>query len=424
MGVMRFLRYAPFVVLASCGGGGSDYIDMTPPAALDLRENFGGLAIADMDRDGFNDLVVGTNLTEDRQLLETRISIYRQNPTSPGTFLSPVHYERDANGELARMLVIADCQSDGLPDVVTTSWGEGGFRVMLNDPANPGTLVPSVHYDTGPAFSTFAHSHAMGDIDADGFADIVLVDESNVKWIAQDAASLGTFMSPQTIGEGTVDVQMGDINADGLMDVVALGVDGNVSESVLIYYNNSLAPGQFLAPRTFSTPLFADYAGIADYDADGRMDVAVAGAQVDSDDFDRHGTIVVYRQAAPDIFIESAVVRTNGTGISEVFETASLDGDAFPEIVFQVVVDLSGRAVVRIMESTANGEPVIVTDLAIPNEPDNYSTGQDRVVIGDLNNDSLADIAIVRKGVYVFFAQPGGVFGFDDAVKVNPAPQR
>ena len=131
MSVMRFLRFAPFVVLVSCGGGGSDYISMSPAAALDLRENFGGIAIADLDRDGFNDLIVGTNLTEDRQLLETRISVYRQSSTSPGTFLPPVHYERDPNGELARLLVIADCQSDGLPDVITTSWAEGGFRVML-----------------------------------------------------------------------------------------------------------------------------------------------------------------------------------------------------------------------------------------------------------------------------------------------------
>lgn len=422
VGEMRNFLYVAVLALVSCSGGG--YYDLVPPEALELRENFGGIAVADFNADGLNDIAVGTTLTEDRRFVDTRISIYVQRPTSPGSFLAPRQFDSNPNGSLARMLVADDFQQNGLPDLIATRWNEGGFRLLLNDPAQPGTLTPSVHYETGPADSTFGRSQAVGDIDADGFPDVVIVTEELVQWVPQNAGNLGTFDPPRPIGEGRDDVQIGDVNGDGLLDVVVLGVNGSVSQSILIYYNNTSAPGQFLSPRRLTTTDFAKHIGIADYDGNGRIDIAVAVTQIDSDDFDSHAAMVVFRQIAPDSFSQSAVTRTGGLGdfeFFEVFETVNLDGDIFPEVVFWFSSDVHDP-VVRIMETNAAGAPTILMDLVIPNEPNNFSSSIGRLSIGDLNNDTLDDIALIHKGLYVFFRQPGGTLAFDTAVKLNTPP--
>jgi len=42
--------------------------------------------------------------------------------------------------------------------------------------------------------------------------------------------------------------------------------------------------------------------------------------------------------------------------------------------------------------------------------------------IGDLNNDTLDDIALIHKGLYVFLRQPGVLLAFDEAIKLNTPP--
>ena len=413
---MRKSLLCTALVLSGCGGGGG-YVDMVPPEALELRENFGGLAVADFDADGFYDIAVGTSVTEDRRLVDTRISIYTQRSAAPGTFSSPRHFDSDPNGSTARILVAADCQQNGLPDLFATNWNEGGFRLLANDPTRPGTFLTSVHYDTGPVGSSLGRSQAVGDIDADGFLDTVIVSDDTVQWVPQNSANLGTFEVPRLIGMGRIDVQVGDINGDGLPDVVSLGVDGDVSESVLVYYNNPNAPGQFVGPLRLATSDFANYIGIADYDGDGREDIGVAMSHV-TNSYEQYGVVGILRQVAPNTFSQSGVTRAGGLGVGSVFETANFDGDVFPELVIQAGPEIRG-SLLQILESDASGALTIQLELTVPEDAENYSSGSSRLAIGDLNNDTLDDIAVIHKGLYVFFRQPGGVLAFDNAARLN-----
>jgi hypothetical protein len=406
----KFLFFMVFL-LVGCGGDGG-YYDMVPPEALEMREDFGGIAIADFNGDGLNDIAVGSETLEDRQLIDESVSIYFQHADSPGSFQAPRRFESLPGGSLTRVLVADDCQRDGLPDLITTNWSEGGFRVLINDPQQPGTFIPSVHYDVGTANSTFGRSHGVGDIDADGFDDVVIVNHDSVQWLAQDSQHLGTYKGPSLIGEGRDDVQLGDVNGDGLLDVVVLGVDGETSQSVLVYYNDTGSPGRFLTPHRLVISDYANYAGVADYDGDGRTDVAIFGEEVRTYELGP-AFVVIFRQTQPGRFSRSNVTYTGGNAIFTAFETAHLDHDGFPDLVIQE------GPIIRIMESNALATPTLRLELTVPSDPESYSLGTGRLSIGDLNNDTLDDIAIIHSGLYVFFRRAGNELAFEEAVKLN-----
>jgi hypothetical protein len=355
---------------------------------------------------------------QDRQVVDERVSVYIQRSDSPGSFLVPRQFDSNPGARLIDVLVADDCDRDGLPDLFATNWTEGGFRVLMNDPQQPGTFMPSVHYDAGEADSTFGRRHAVGDLDADGFPDVVVVTEESVQWTAQDTRDLGTFEPHRAIGQGRDDVHLGDINGDGLLDVVVLGVDDDVSQSILVYYNNTSAPGQFLPAQKLITEDFAQYIGIADYDGDSRTDIAVAVSQFDSDSYIGRVAAVIFRQIVPGEFVRTTAIRTGEPDLITVFETADLDGDRFPELVFQSGNEAMGTAL-HIMESSATGALSMRLELTLPDEAENYSRGTARLSIGDLNNDTLDDIAVIHKGIYVFFRRPGDVLAFEKAVKLN-----
>jgi hypothetical protein len=275
--------------------------------------------------------------------------------------------------------------------------------------------MPSVLYETGPAYSTFGRSQAVGDIDADGFPDVVTVTDDSVQWAPQSADNLGSFQTARRIGSGREDVQLGDINADGLLDVVVLGVDGDVSESVLVYYNDTNSPGRFLAPRRLRTKGFSDYLGIADYDGNGHVDIAVAITEIDSDYWRSDEGLVIFRQVAPGDFIQTAVTSA-GEGVFKLFETANLDNDIFPELVYQIDADI------LIFEADASGILSILRELTVPVQPGNYSSGEVGLAIGDLDNDTLDDIAVIHKGIYLFMRRPGNALAFHPASKLNKSP--
>ena len=405
------------LLLVGCSGGG-DYVDLVPPAALELQEHFGDIAIADFDGDGLNDIAVGSQTMEDRQLVDERISVYIQRPDTPGSFLAPGRFDSNPGGSLVDVLVADDCQRDGLFDLFATNWKEGGFRVLMNDPRQPGTFMPSVHYDAGQADFTSGRRHAVGDIDADGFPDVVVVTEQSVQWVPQDAQALGTFQPHRVVGEGRDDVHLGDVDGDGLLDIVVLGIDDDVSRSILVYYNNSSAPGQFLPARRLVTEDFAQYIGIADFDADGRTDIAVALDQFDSDDYLGNAAVTIFRQTEPGRFTSTAVTRTGGPAIMTVFDTADLDHNGFPELVFLSGNDVMGAAL-HIMESSSSAALSTRLKLTLPDEAENYSKGTSRLSIGDLNNDHLDDIAVIHKGIFVFFRKPGDPLAFQDPVRIN-----
>lgn len=406
------------LVLTACGGGGG-YFDMVDPQVLLLREDFNGMAIADFDGDGLNDVVLGSTIVEDRQLLDSRVAVYLQNSASPGTFLPPSHHAQDLGTVMLKNLAVADLQQDGAPDIIGTSWHEGGFRTILNDPMQPGSFLPSVHYGVGAGYMTFGRSQSIGDIDSDGLPDVALVSSTSVSWCPQNGADPGTFQNDVYIGTGQQDVIADDVDGDGLVDIVTLDGDGVVSKSLRLYRNNTNSPGQFQAPLIIVTTFFAEHLGLADFDANGLMDIAVSGSQVNPDNFTSYGEFVVFRQTGPGQFRPTDVGLTGGMGITENFVTADLNGNSFPEMVFFLPTATPDATTVRIMGGGRMSVPHPLRDLLIPDDPSLTSSGLGAIAVADLNNDTIPDIAVLSQQLYVFFQSPAQPLTFDGPHRIT-----
>src|SRR5882762_6455470 len=160
------------------------------------------IAIADVDGDGANDLVI-TDPGPTGGMAAT-VNILLQNPASPGAFLAPVSYPI-ASMDLSQSIVVKDVDGDGRPDIVIG--GQQTVTVLLQShaPAAPGTFMAATVYPAPGAYEI-----AVADINGDGKPDIVVsngvtnpivnrVATTHPGALLQSATSPGTFGALQDL---------------------------------------------------------------------------------------------------------------------------------------------------------------------------------------------------------------------------------
>jgi FG-GAP-like repeat len=160
------------------------------------------IAIADVNGDGANDLVI-TDPGPTGGMAPT-VNILIQNPASPGTYLAPVSYPI-ATLDLSQSIVVKDVDGDGRPDIVIG--GQQTVTVLLQNhaPAAPGTFMAATVYPAPGAYEI-----AVADINGDGKLDIVVsngvtnpvvngVVTTHPGVLLQSATSPGTFGALQDL---------------------------------------------------------------------------------------------------------------------------------------------------------------------------------------------------------------------------------
>ena len=316
-----------------------------------------GLVARDFNGDGRDDVAVADNFGNAVAVLLGSATLV---PTVRGPFPS---------GDGAMGIDAGDLDGDGRLDVVTADERGRTVSVLRGDGTGsfgPPTTVP------GPAR---ARRVLIGAFDGDGRLDVA-VSGAGVWTYSGDGA--GGLLPPRRYGVSG-DLAAADLNADGRLDLVAgpslLAGDG---------------AGGFAAQRTFPTPPGAQAAVAADFDRDGRVDVAAAHAV---------GTVSVMRGdglggfGAP----SSTLTGTNPVDLA----TGDFNRDGWPDLA---VAHAGTQDVAVLLNDHAGG--FARTSYPLTGVPQSLA-------LGDFGGDGLVDIAVANEtagAIFVLHGLPDGSF--------------
>lgn len=131
-----------------------------------------------------------------------------------------------------------DINRDGIPDLVTGTGAGGGPHVKVFDGVTGGTSMSFFPYT--PAFTGGVYV-AAGDVDGDGYADVVTGAGSgaaggHVKvFSGQSGVETRSFFSYPAVYTGGVRVASGDVNGDGRADIITGTGDGVAGGHVKVF---------------------------------------------------------------------------------------------------------------------------------------------------------------------------------------------
>jgi hypothetical protein len=223
-----------------------------------------GIAVADFDEDGIDDVVVAGGITS--------LVLLRGQGTAgvpSGTFAAPVTI---AAGGVTRGVIAHDWNGDGITDLATTGTA---LRLLYGNGAGGrgnGTFSLGPSYSTG---STPNHL-ATGDLDLDGVTDLAVCNTGTNSISVYLGGGTpgspdGTFAAPITVpaGSGPNAVNIADWDHDGRPDLAVASNNTSHSTSVLLGLGN----GTFDVAQTFPTggnnPAFI---AVQDFNEDGTPD--------------------------------------------------------------------------------------------------------------------------------------------------------
>ncbi|WP_343530339.1 FG-GAP-like repeat-containing protein [Pedobacter sp.] len=316
----------------------------------------------------------------------SEISVF-PNTSSGGTvsFGAPVAV---AMSNFCNRFAIADMDADGRKDLVLMAPNAGYILIFLNT-GDISTFGETSNINVG----TFLSNITLSDINKDGRIDI-LVSTSSTGFLyiypnfsTPGFLTIGSFTS-FSLGANAAAIGATDLNGDNMPDIVA-----TFSGGISIYKNlgtpggainsSSFSTAGTAAPNTSLSLTSATTISFADFDNDGKTDLATSNGQSAVYTF-----INNYTTAGGNLSFTAGTTITTGRNVATI-ATGDVTGDGKPDILAGMNVAFATndyRLAIIPNQTTTAGTLVFGTaaELAVGNAP----TSSDIV---DLDNDGRAD---------------------------------
>ena len=374
------------------------------------------VAAADFNGDGIPDLAVSNSNSG-----ETALTILLGK--GDGTFSSAAS---PTVGLFPDSIVVADFNSDGVPDLALSSVDQNIVTVLLGN--GDGTFKSASNLQT---VST-PQSVASGDFNGDGIADLAVVNANSVLiflgkgdgTFTQSSTSSPTGMSPITVA-------VGDLNGDGIPDLAVVNSCGpaypcdnnNGTVTILLGKGDGTFSAVSATPVSGSNPVGI---AIADLNGDGILDLAVTN-------YDAYSTnaVTVFLGNGDGTF-------QTGLNLARGFDPRQIvvgdfNGDGKPDLAFAgfwsgVLTVIPGNGdgtfgaslVYGVNAPLSTGYLAVadfngdgVQDLAIPNQDINGTVSVQLAQPTQTATASVSGISIVGTGVHQIEAEYSATSGYD-----------
>jgi PKD repeat protein len=321
---MALLLSDPTPVLATPPIEGNTHDFDSALGAGGASGNVLALAAGDIDSNGTRDVAYadGSSL------------VIRSNDGTPFNGWSSAVTVASA-GQSIRDLVLADFDRDGHLDLAAvTGGGSGGNQVTLW--RNPGTSPFGGAWSTSNTLASSVSNDllamAAGDLDNDGWLDLVVADANGALYLWRNP--LAPFTAPWTglnlsgTSDAINDVALAELDGDGALDLVT--VRGGAADRVQIWRNDGTPfAGSWTSVNVSTGPLAGDGLSLAvgDWDRDGDTDVASG---------DSAGNVIVWQNPGVTAFggtWGSGNDIGDGAGAVNALIAADLDDDGDLDLV-------------------------------------------------------------------------------------------
>jgi Ca2+-binding RTX toxin-like protein len=341
-----------------------------------LPTKFYGLAVADVNGDGSDDLIASDGYGD------------------VVTFLS------NGDGHFGAPIVTATSFDNGYGHVVAGKFNGGGnFDVAVTNSANDAVSILLGNRD-----GTFALSNkdyvvgndpgaiVTASFNGDDFADLAVSNYADGTISILSGNGDGTFKPPTTIAAGLNGVSTlvtADINQDGRPDLVA-AADNNSKVSVIL----SNSEGGFFAPVLSNSSGNINGLAVADFNGDERLDVAAVSRS-------NYSVSLLLNANSPSAPF-SAPMTTTITGLPQFVAVGDLNKDGVNDLV---VADKTTSSV-EVLLGNGDGTFAVQGFYSVPKYPT-------FVLIADINGDGNPDIVVASAGtgdVSVLLGNGNGTF--------------